>query len=818
MNNFYLKIQKVDRTCLFELSWGKNQHITAALFYPEDIILSHNEWHKIYCNFYSNQLRGKVVNKGIIAPPPVDLQAKLVQAEAKFLYEFHQWLRSKELHDIRIKLSKQALEQINKSVKDNSLNTIDIFISCNCSELEHLPWEAWEISTEFAPGNLRIVRQPLNIRQEGANLNKKSPRKARFLAIFGDETGLSFEEELRSVESLKKQASVEVLRWKPNQDINEFKNEIVTLLTTQNWDIVFFAGHSNETTFTGGQLSIAPNVTIALSEIEKPLSTAIANGLQFALFNSCDGLSIANKLIDLGLSQVAIMREKVHNRVAGEFFVQFLNAIKEYKDVHEALLAATDYLKTEKNLTYPSAYLIPSLFRHPNAELFRLKPFGIQHQIINWLPTRRETLALGTLVILSLLPPVQEALLDFQVGMQAVYRNVTKQLPSETSPPVLLIHIDEASLNEAGTKAHKFNPIDRSYFAKIIDKLTTIPAKVVGVDYLFDRVTDDDTILATSVKNSINKNGTWFIFGAQVKNNQEQGVHKSVANLNQALQGYVDKSPGYLSLVSRSTDCIQSCPFTYLTALVALLNQEKTTQNLLQPQLSRNNDLRTDLIKDLGKLPENSSLTQKLQKLRLSRFTNFSESLGQLWLYPIIDYSLPPNQVYQVINAKDFLRKDNTTLNQDKLKQQVVLIGAGGYEEAGLSKFHSDTFPLPMGVAYWRSQNSSSRFLQDFTGVEINAYMIQNLLKQHLIIPIPDMWMIGIAAFLGKYVQLLLAQHQHTKRRCSLFMTSLAGGTGIYALISMQMYVSASLLVPLFLPSATFWIYALFGLRNHNDK
>ncbi|KYC41772.1 hypothetical protein WA1_17230 [Scytonema hofmannii PCC 7110] len=224
------------------------------------------------------------------------------------------------------------------------------------------------------------------------------------------------------------------------------------------------------------------------------------------------------------------------------------------------------------------------------------------------------------------------------------------------------------------------------------------------------------------------------------------------------------------------------------------------------------------MIKSLEKLPENSSLTQELRKLSLSRVTSFSEYFGQAWLYPIIDYSLPPDRVYQLMKSGDFLQKYNTTLNQENLKQQVVLIGAGGYEEAGLSKFHKDIFALPMGVAYWRSQNPSQNFLPEITGVEINAYMIQHLLKQHLIIPIPDLWMIGIAALFGKGTQLLLTQSQHTKRRRSLFMTSLVGGTGIYALISMQLYVSASLVVPLFLPSATFWIYVLFGLRNHNDK
>ncbi len=815
MNNFYLKIQKVDKTCLFELSWGKGQQITAEIPYPENIILSHEQWQRIYTNFYSSQSRGRVVEKGVIMPPPVDWQAQLVQGEAKLLYEFHQWLRSKELYEIRTRISQQAVEQHNKEVKGNSSSTIDIFISCNSPKLEHLPWESWEISTEFTSGKLRIVRQPLNIRQEVANSHQKFSRKARFLAIFGDDTGLSFAEELRAISSLKKLATVKVIRWEPDKDINNLKNEIITALTTQAWDMLFFAGHSNETTFTGGQISIAANVTISLSEIEKPLSTAINNGLKFALFNSCDGLSIANKLIDLGLSQVAIMREKIQNRVAGEFFIQFLKAIKEYKDVHTALLTASDYLKVEKNLTYPSAYLIPSLFRHPNAELFRLKPVD---KIKPWLPTRREMLALGTLVVVSLLPPVQEAVLDWQIGMQAVYRDVTKQIPSEKTPPVLLIHIDEKSLDEADTKAYKFNPIDRRFFAKIVDKLKLNNAKVVGIDYLFDRATDDDQVLANSIGSSINQNGTWFIFGAKLnKINQEQGVRKSVANLNQSLQGYVDKFPGYLSLVNTSTDCIQSCPFTYLMALASWINQENLPTNLPQPQSLRNNDLRTDLIKYIDHSQVDSSLNRKLQKLRLSRFTSFSEYFGQAWLYPIIDYSLPPNQVYQVINAGNYLQKD-TTLNQENLKHQVILIGAGGYKDSGLSNEHSDIFPLPLGVAYWRMQNPTGGLLQDFTGVEINAYMTQNLIKQHLIIPIPDLWMIGIAVLFGKGTQIFLLQYQYSKRCRRLLIALLVGGTVIFALISMQMYISLSLLVPLFLPSATFWVYTLSELRKKNAQ
>lgn len=105
--------------------------------------------------------------------------------------------------------------------------------------------------------------------------------------------------------------------------------------------------NSNETPLTGGDLKIAPNSAIgeadtsrciAIQDITQPLQQARDRGLQFAIFNSCSGISIAESLINLGLPQVAVMREPIHNTVAQEFLVQFLNALAEYKDVHEALI------------------------------------------------------------------------------------------------------------------------------------------------------------------------------------------------------------------------------------------------------------------------------------------------------------------------------------------------------------------------------------------------------------------------------------------------------------------------------------------------
>jgi hypothetical protein len=68
----------------------------------------YQEWSAVYLNFYKTALRGQVAAQGTIAPPPVDWHAKLVQAEAKLLYEFHHWLRRGELYEIRSCIAQAA--------------------------------------------------------------------------------------------------------------------------------------------------------------------------------------------------------------------------------------------------------------------------------------------------------------------------------------------------------------------------------------------------------------------------------------------------------------------------------------------------------------------------------------------------------------------------------------------------------------------------------------------------------------------------------------------------------------------------------------
>jgi hypothetical protein len=188
-SDFNLKIQLIENTCLFELAWGEGQQLNATLTYPQSIANLYHEWQQSYLKFYKNSFRGRVAQIGTIAPPPIDLRAKLVEAETKFLSEFRYWLRSAELFQIRSTITK--------------IQNANVFITCNSIELERLPWEAWNIGNEFSiTSNIRVVRKAINITKP--NTIPIRHRKARILAILGDDTGLGFADEKKALDSLKK--------------------------------------------------------------------------------------------------------------------------------------------------------------------------------------------------------------------------------------------------------------------------------------------------------------------------------------------------------------------------------------------------------------------------------------------------------------------------------------------------------------------------------------------------------------------------------------------------------------------------------------
>ncbi|NEP79115.1 MAG: hypothetical protein F6K17_42465 [Okeania sp. SIO3C4] len=59
---FYLKIQQVEKVCLFELAWGRGQQLNVTIPYPENLTIFYQDWQTKYLSFYHRALRGRVIN------------------------------------------------------------------------------------------------------------------------------------------------------------------------------------------------------------------------------------------------------------------------------------------------------------------------------------------------------------------------------------------------------------------------------------------------------------------------------------------------------------------------------------------------------------------------------------------------------------------------------------------------------------------------------------------------------------------------------------------------------------------------------------
>jgi CHASE2 domain/CHAT domain len=520
--SFNLEVSRFGDICQFKLTWGQQQSLTARLNYPPSLDALYQGKQRLTEPVASeppesSPLRARVVSSGGVTPT-VDWQARLMDAETPLLRGFQNWLEQGELRDIR-----KTIAAASRQLEEAGAQPIDVFLICDPIDLARLPWETWEVTDDLAAiGKIRIARSPITIRAEPAKTVRPRWKRARILAICCDDVGLNLSQEKQILKSLEPLVQVEFVGWATNmnQTVEQVQQAIVNAIKDeQGWDILFFAGHSDETKMTGGRLAIAPKTSLTIEELKPALTVAKEQGLQLAMFNSCSGLRIAESLIDLGLNQVVVMRERIHNQVAQEFLVQFARSLKAYKDVHEAVRDATQLLSnSHKRIQYPSAYLVPSLFRRPGSPLFGLMQPDWRQWLAALLPRKRyELIAVSLLSVISLLPPVQLELLDQRVFIQAQYRALTQQLEPDR-PELALIRIDDESIQRDREQIGNPNPMSHRYISQLIQRLSERNVRVIGIDYLLDRPDRNSPLLAQTVKTATER-GTHFVFAKTQANN-----------------------------------------------------------------------------------------------------------------------------------------------------------------------------------------------------------------------------------------------------------------------------------------------------------
>ncbi len=450
--------------------------ITGNLPPNPDMLTAIEQWQSTYRSLgkFARIKAKKIIYDGSISQRREDCQ-NLASELRKHL---NHWLQSESFRPIQEKLLKHLMPS----------DEVRMVIRTPCPQLKKLPWHLWDlIDRDYQQAEVTL--SVLESEQVPVLQTSTKSNKVRILAILGDSEGIDVQPDRQLLEKLPG-AAITFLNQPKRQDIND-------QLWNQPWKILFFAGHSKTEDGTG-RIYINQTEYLTIDNLKYALRNAVANGLQLAIFNSCDGLGLARSLqFDLHIPQIIVMREPVPDLVAKEFLKHFLEAFSSGQSLYTAVRFAREKLQGLES-EYPGASWLPVICEHPAvAPLTWPGP-----RILN---SRR----LGTLLLLSLL--VTASLLGIRhLGgwqtweLQAFDQLMRSRPESEQDPRLLIVTVTEDDLH-LPEQQHRIGSLSDLALARLLEKLTQLQPRTIGLDIYRDfPVTQNQSSLATRLKTADN--------------------------------------------------------------------------------------------------------------------------------------------------------------------------------------------------------------------------------------------------------------------------------------------------------------------------
>jgi hypothetical protein len=239
----------------------------------------------------------------------------------------------------------------------NPKEPIRVIIQTDDPLLKKLPWHEMDLfANTYTQAEVALCPTEYEKPSVEQTTDKTS---VRILAILGNSEGIDVKSDEKLLKKLEpKGANIKFLS-EPK------RTEISDSLWEQNWDILFFAGHSSSQE-DKGRIFINRTESLTIAELKFGLKKAIDYGLQLVILNSCDGLKLAEDLADLNIPQVIVMREPVPDRVAQTFLKFFLSAFTGGESLYVAVRHARERLH-ENGLDdeFPGASWLPIIYQNP---------------------------------------------------------------------------------------------------------------------------------------------------------------------------------------------------------------------------------------------------------------------------------------------------------------------------------------------------------------------------------------------------------------------------------------------------------------------
>ncbi|NJN71642.1 MAG: CHASE2 domain-containing protein [Limnothrix sp. RL_2_0] len=833
--------------------------------YPSALLSTLKEWQRTYLGLYKTNPKKNSSEASIGEPSQVIEEessfkikrlegirvskelvvTKLKSVEKKLLDQFEAWVNLDDFVKIRdFILNKIGVPTVISHVENIKLNfdEIQLFIHCknenNDEDLDFskLPWETWQIFPEnlnsIFLSKIRILRS-VNNPQEKIFAPILDRPKTRFLVLIGEDSKLEFYKEKNTIKKLQKSRKVDVHFLDVNgyQTKEKYVKKLGYLLEDDSgWDALFVVAHSSEN-HNGGRIKLSSNISFNLEELKDELITAKSNGLRFAFLNSCEGISIAQFLINIGLHQVLLMREKIRDDIAQFCSEIFINRLIAGNSIEVVFQNIREELK-KKQIIYPSAYLIPTLFSYPHLDVpsFQVDlKFWKYYSTVLLPKQRREQILIASSLFLSLIFPTHDILTDIRFFVQAIAAHANPLTPTQVEPPIQLISIDQESINDAQLSISEFEdfPIDRRYLAKIIEKLNSLDAKIVGMNYLLSQEEDANANqeLQIQLENFVRTDQSWLVFTTDLATNKVP--LKTLANPQWSLLG----DGGYRAWqmdIPENSDCQDNCPFSFGLANLFRIRTNIDPQQLkfVNDQMEVQNEVafKKEIWDQVFVLNQEDDFLNTFN-IQVSSDEKVERSFSiQLILqavssilmpYSLIDYSVPPNLVYEKMSAQKFLGEGQTDKFKRKFRDRIVIISAGDY--TAVDEYNSS---LPIAMHYWcwvqprffkLPESSCDRLL---TSGEIHAYMTYQYLEGENLRQVSFMWTTVFGIIIGKLIHIyLISLDRETRERKVMIVKYAVGSIGI---ANIMIFMILSLSIPYFFPALIMLCYSQWSLGKQN--
>ncbi|BAY22412.1 adenylate cyclase [Calothrix sp. NIES-2100] len=430
-----------------------------------EIPCDYHHWQSIYRHLRLPSRPIGLPKQSIPTPSLEDCQ----QATEKLKVSFNTWLAAEGFRHIREKWLEKLM----------SADKIRVLLQTKDLRLQKLPWHLWDLLERYPHAEVALSAPAY----EQVHRITSSSDRVKILAILGNSQGIDT------------QADRKLLELLPNADITFLvepqSQDLTDQLWEQNWQILFFAGHSGtEETNITGKIYINQTESLTISQLKYALKKAVERGLQLAIFNSCDGLGLAWEFSDLHIPQIIVMREPVSDRVAQEFLKYFLTAFARGESLYLAVREARERLQGLET-QYPCATWLPVICQNP-AEM----PINWRELGNNWANSPKNLINVPQRRKISLMLLLSMAIAGLWMGVRylgvlqplelAAFDQLMRSRPSEKPDSRLLVVTVTEEDIESQKQLERRGSLADETLGQLLAKLAAAQPQVIGLDIYRD--------------------------------------------------------------------------------------------------------------------------------------------------------------------------------------------------------------------------------------------------------------------------------------------------------------------------------------------